>query len=112
MGCSMSAVKATEQGTYVVVASFYDEAGAPIVPKTAAWTLTDEDGAVINSRSAVALTPAAAIPVVMSGNDLKRSDGTTRVLLVAAVYDSLTLGNDLPLKAEFWFEVADLVAVT
>jgi len=112
MGCEISSARAPERGVYVVQAAFTDENGVAVIPKSVAWTLTDPEGVVINSRSAVPLTPAVTVLVVMKGDDLDRSDGPTRVLLVEAVYDSVMLGTDIPLKAEFWYEVQELVAVS
>lgn len=104
--------RAIDKSTYVINCAFTDEAGAAVIPDSITWTLTDDAGTVINSRSAVAVAPpAASIDIVLSGNDLKYSDGAPRVLTINAVYDS-TLGSNLPLKDSVRFMVSDLISVT
>ena len=61
---------AIEQSTYVITASFTDETGAAVVPNSVTWTLVNGDGQVVNSRSAVSVTPASSVTIVLSGDDL------------------------------------------
>lgn len=104
----------TEKGTAKFTVAFTDETGASVIPKTGLnWTLTDRAGTVINSRSAVVITPAASVTIVLSGADLAISAsyaGVGRVLTVQGTYDS-DIGSALPLKEECWFWISDLVAV-
>lgn len=91
--------QATEDSTYVVNGAFADEDGNPVVPNAISWSLEDEDGNVINGRAAVAIVPpAAAVDIVLQGDDL--DPGTCDVrrlfLTIAADYDS-SLGAGLPL---------------
>lgn len=108
-------VAAVEESTYVVTLAFADKAGDPVTPDSATWTLTDGDGTVLNSRSAVAITPlAASVDVVLSGDDLAMQAGETqyglRLLTVQAVYTS-TEGAGLPLNAEYQFQVDGLTVI-
>lgn len=107
--------RAIERSTFIVTAAFTDKAGAAVVPDSIKWTLTDEVGRVINSRSDVAIAiPASSVDIVLHGADLALRDATDmggRVLTVEVVYDS-TEGNDLPLKDEARFRIAPLVKVT
>lgn len=103
----------TEQSTYVVTVNFYDVSGAAVAPKLAAWTLKDEDGAIVNSRSAVNIdVPGTSNTIVLTGADLALPDTNKpmRYLLIEAVYDSLLYGNDLNLREEGSFMVSNLVA--
>jgi hypothetical protein len=102
---------ANEQSTYVVDFNFTDEDEAPTIPNTLVWSLLNGEGAVINGRSTVSITPAASITIVCSGNDLKSSEGSTRVVLIEATYDS-DLGMDLPLRDTVTFQIANLIGVT
>lgn len=106
--------EAVEQSTYVLNIAFADEDKSPITPNSATWTLTDDEGTVINSKDAVPITELSANKdVVLSGNDLAIKDayyGNTRVFLVEYVYDS-SLGNDLPAKTQAYFDIENLVAV-
>jgi hypothetical protein len=110
-------VNAQEKSTYVITANFKDEAGQDVTPTSATWTLTDEDGTVINSRQAVAISPlAASVDIVLTGADLAvdtgfSGDAQERVFTIEAVYDS-SLGTGLTLKAEARFNVDNLIAVT
>ena len=103
-----------EKSTYRVTAACTDSTGASVTPKTATWTLTDYDGTVINSRTAVAITPTAAtMTMVLTGADLAITSGKDgrRILLVEAIYDSATDGTDRYLKKEHKFTVSNLIAV-
>lgn len=110
-------VDAQEKSTYVVTCNFKDEDGQDVIPTSAVWTLTDEDGTVINSREDVAITPlAATVNIVLSGADLQVDTGFSgaaqeRTITVEAVYDS-TLGTGLTLKAACKFNIENLIAVT
>lgn len=105
--------QAGEGSTYVVTATFYDEAGILIEPTAVEWELTDSDGTTINSRTGVSETPASTITIVLSGADLAivANDDLIRVITVTATYDS-TNGDDLPLIEEIKFKIRDLTGVT
>jgi len=107
--------RAVERSTYIITAEFEDASGALVVPDSISWTLTDERGRVMNSRSAVAIAvPASSIDIVLNGADLALTgdgDKGGRVLTVEAVYDS-TEGLNLPLKDEVRFRIAPLLKVT
>ena len=94
---------------------FYDQTTPPAVvtPQSATWTLTDAAGNVVNSRSAVSITPASTIVVVLSGNDLSitAGDDGRRALLLEWVYDS-SLGRDLPGKEVVYFTITPLGGVS
>ncbi len=104
----------TEKSTYVVTCTFYDETDIKVTPKACTWTLTDLNGNVINSRSAVSLPVVSGVAtIVMTGDDLaiaSSRDGR-RKLLIAATYDS-TNGTDLSLKKEYNFTITNLSSVT
>jgi hypothetical protein len=102
--------KAKDKSTYIVTCSFKDENGNDVTPNTITWKLTDDAGNIINSRTAQTVTPAAAVDIVLSGNDLKYSDGPVRILTVEATYNSL-LGTNLPLNEEVKFNISDLINI-
>lgn len=103
---------AKEKGTYIAVVTFRDPDQALVVPTAATWTLTDIGGAVINSKSAVAITPlASASNLVLSGDDLPVRANNELVILVEGTFNSVTYGNNLPIKDEVHFFVDDLIKV-
>ena len=106
---------ADEESTYVVTAAFTDEDGTTITPDTLTWTLTQTDGTVVNSRSAVVVaSPAASEDIVLKGDDLAILEGERmeeRIVTIEATYSS-GLGSGLPLKSEIHFHVRNLKAVT
>jgi hypothetical protein len=104
---------ATEESTYVIEVSFKDEDSAAVVPNSVSWSLTDDNGTVVNGRDSVAVaSPASTITIVLSGDDLViETFGVNRTLLIEAEYDS-TLGSGLPLKDEAKFPIYDLVKVS
>ncbi len=113
-----TAIEAKEKSTIAITASFKDEEGSAVTPKTATWTLTDDSGAVINSRKQVNIgSLSTSVTVVLSGDDLQILSGeaseknATRRFLIEATYDS-SLGNDLPLKNSCVFPVLNFKYVT
>jgi hypothetical protein len=106
---------AIEESVYAVTVAFLDDTSAAVTPSAATWTLTDTAGTVVNSRSAVAISPlSTSATIVLSGNDLALSStlrGTTRVLLVEYTYTS-SLGSNLPGKDEVVFVIDSLVGVS
>lgn len=99
---------ATDGSTYVVTAEFRDAAGSATVPTTIEWTLTDDVGNTINSRASILASLTATLPIVLSGNDLKYSDGKRRIVYIYALYDS-TEGTNLPLRDEVHFPIVNLL---
>ena len=112
MSCAATlTVTATESSTYIVNATFTDEEGDPLTPTSLTWTLTDDEGNVINSRSAVVVSsPASSNDIVLSGDDLDPGDSEQADLIFTtnATYNS-SLGSGLPLVAQCKIPVSGLV---
>lgn len=105
---------AYEESTYVVTATFTNEAGTSVVPISVKWSLLDTDGTIKNGRSQVSVaTIATSVNIVLKGTDLTVITGDTgdRLLLVEATYTS-TYGTALPLKKEYAFNIGRLKGVT
>ena len=57
-----------------------------VTPTAFTWTLTDRDGAVINSRTDVVVTPSDPTAVILTGDDLAIIDQTkSRELRIVTV---------------------------
>lgn len=103
---------AKEKGTYIAVVTFRDPDEVLVVPNAGlTWTLTDIGGNVINSRLQVAITAASSVNIVLSGNDLVIEPNNELVILVEGTFNSVTYGNNLPIKDEVHFFVDDLIKV-
>jgi len=107
---------AEEESTYVITAAFEDEDGDAVTPDSITWSLTDNDGSIINGREDVSIAvPAASNDIVLSGDDLaiqsSESGTARRWLILEAVYDS-DIGANLPLKDDAVFVITDLKKVT
>jgi hypothetical protein len=105
---------AVEKSTYGITVPFVDEDGEAVTPTTAVWTLSDDRGNVINSRSDVAISPlASTVQIVLTGADLALSanDRGHRRFTVKATYNS-SLGSGLALNSEVRFWIEPLVNVT
>jgi len=107
---------ADEQSTLVLLITFKDEQGADAVPTSATWTLTDQDGIVINSREDVAISPiAATVKIVLTGTDLAlaihAASKYKRYVTISAIYDS-SAGSGLALTQQIEFYVSSNVAIT
>lgn len=104
-------IRAADKGTIVIRASFSDEDGQNIAPKTLIWSLFNGDGEIVNEKEEV--TPAslaATMDFLLYGDDLAREDGSRRKFVLEATYDS-TLGSDLPLNAACKFSVDDITGI-
>lgn len=97
---------AKENGTYLVTASFTDEAGENVVPQSIIWTLKDSTGAVVNSREDISVTPAETITILLSGADLYV--GTRKymrlTLTLTMTYNS-SYGMGLTSTEQVWIHV-------
>jgi predicted pyridoxine 5'-phosphate oxidase superfamily flavin-nucleotide-binding protein len=112
MATSITVMPAEKGTAKVTVASFKDESGTAVTPIAITWTLTDRLGNVINSRSAVSVTPATSVSFLLTGNDLAIGiNGKQRVITIAATYNS-TLGSGLVARAQAYFTIEDMVALS
>jgi hypothetical protein len=106
-------VKPLEESSCVARVTFFDMSSPPaaVTPDSVTYTLTDTAGTVINSVLDTAISAAATVNIVLSGDDLNLTEGVgkKRRLLVEYVYDS-TYGNNLPGKEEIEFEIAEVAA--
>lgn len=84
-----------EGNTIPLRVSARDENDAAITPLTAAWTLRDTAGAIVNGRSAVAITPALSMLIMLTPADLvyDAETGISRVLSVSMTYTSIYGGT-------------------
>ena len=96
------------ENTYKVTVAFTDDAGNAVTPNDGCtWSLQSSGGDVINSRTAVAITEATSVTIVLSGDDLAAqsvNDDGRRVLIIDGDYDS-DAGNGLSLYREFEFVI-------
>ena len=93
-------------GSCVVVATYTDEDGSAVTPSSVTWTLHDEAGKVVNSRSGVSETPGTSNNILLSGADVTCTTGQNerRRLTVSIVYDS-SYGSDIPQVDYVWILV-------
>lgn len=112
MATTITVTPAEEATAKVTISGFTDESGASVTPTALTWTLTDRSGNVINSRSAVSLTPASSVSFLLTGDDLSIGNyGKQRVLTITATYDS-DLGSDLIAREQANFSIENFTAVT
>lgn len=97
--------------TYKITVAFTDSAGSAVTPNDGCtWTLTDTSGTTINSRSAVAITEATSVDIVLYDADLAAQgaeDDGIRLFAIDGTYDS-DEGNNLTLDKTFQFVIADV----
>ena len=103
---------AEEEGSYFIKFNFRDENEDAVVPTSIKWTLTTNDGEVVNSRSSVDVTsPTAEWWLALSGEDLQlleqKASYSWRIVTIKALYDS-THGDDMPLNKAVRFKVRNL----
>jgi hypothetical protein len=97
--------KANEESAYTITVS------CDFTPTAMKWSLTDEDGTVINSRSSVAVAvPSTSNTVTITGDDLEITNErkTLRIFTVYGTYN----GGANKFADECTFYVADLKGVS
>lgn len=112
---------AQERSTYPITITFRvpgsvtvdNPSGDNVTPGAVTWSLRDSAGNVVNSRTAVSLTPASSIRFFLTGADLQIFDSTQarerRVVTIEATY---TDSGSKAVKEEIEFEVENLLGVT
>lgn len=105
-------------GAAAIMVYFQNEDGNAVVPKEAAWSLMDKKGNIINYRKNVAISPLASTSrIVLQRLDLLPDVSLAigvkqkRILRVKSVYDSITMGTDIPLVGELHFYVDNPVVI-
>ncbi len=105
---------AVEKSTFIIpISAFYDDNGTGLTPDSITWSLHDGDDSVVNSKSAVSVTAATAIDIVLSGSDLAIADNSKASRYVTVEYTfTSTAGSALPGKQAIWFDIQPLNSVT
>lgn len=102
---------AKDGGTYLIAATFKDENGSAVTPNAITWSLFGANENYINSRSAVSIgSPATAIDILLTGNDLNYSDGAVRHIVILADYDS-DAGTGLSMREQESFRIVNITGV-
>ncbi len=99
---------ADDESAYIITMAFNTSTSA--TPNAVVWTLTDYDGVTVNSRTGTTETPAASIAVLLSGDDLKASDGFGRILTVTSNYDG-DGSTAVPLTGAVKFDIRDFTGI-
>ncbi len=103
---------AIEGSSFKVTAVFYDESGNAVAPDTMTWTLTDEDGSVVNEREDIAITdPSSTESILLQGDDLvvDGNDPVERIVTFEGTYTSADFGAGLPLVDESRFTLIPII---
>lgn len=108
MSCTVQAVKAIDSSTYVISCTLSDSNGDAVSPNNLSWSLMDGNGAIINNREDVSVTPATTFDIVLYGDDIQQENGKYMYVTVNATYDS-TYGTNLPLVAQTRVEICETV---
>ena len=105
-------------GSAAILIYFKNENDDPVTPKEATWSLMDKKGNIINYRKNMVVSPLAATSrIVLSRLDLMPDTSLAvgvkqkRILRVKSVYDSITMGTDIPLIGELHFYVENPVVI-
>ena len=113
MSVSLS-LKASEESTYIVIASFFDEEGSSITPNFVTWRLSLSNGVIVNNRDAEIETPASEVNIILKGDDLGIMSGAksdVRVVTIWGTYNS-SYGNNLPYSSEVLFTISNLKGIS
>jgi hypothetical protein len=104
----------TDQSSIVIKVDFTDEAGDPVSPESASWTLTDGNEEVINSRQDVSITALSeTVYISLTANDLIAKQEcdpakNTRIFVVTSTYISSLTGDTLQARQGATFVIDNL----
>ena len=110
-------IPAVEGSNAFITGTFTDRFDEPVIPNSITWSLTDEDGTVINSRSDISIAvPAASVTVAISGDDLPWAGnfpGEIYIIyfLFKAIYDEVDK-SDVPANKQRRIGVTNLRGVS
>jgi hypothetical protein len=111
--------QAKERGSAGITVVITDSAGVAVTPTALTYTLTAEDGTVINGRSAAAVSPLAeSMLIVLHGDDLQvlsRESGrryVPRLLALTGTYGDSLLGADSPYTEQVRFVVESIIGIS
>jgi len=105
---------AVERSTFGISALFYDERGSAVTPNAGlTWTLVDAYGNVVNNRQSASVTPATALVIGLTNNDLRLSgySGNLRHVIFEGTYDSATLGTGQALRDWVSFYIQNSIGI-
>ena len=101
-----------ERSTQPFQVETFDDAGDPVIPIAAKYTLTDRDGTVINSVEDTVITPSLDMIVYLTDLDLQiidqSNDREYRLLTVETDRGDITKPENI--QTPFW--VKNLKAIT
>ena len=103
----------SEGSTLTLVVKITTALGVAVTPIAAAWTLSNRDGDIINSRENVAITPLSeAMTVNVAGDDLQIEDQTSKreYRLFTVVSDRGDVNLPETIQTPFW--VKNLKVIT
>ena len=103
---------ADEKSTLTLETKVTDVYGVPVTPTVAAWTLTNREGDVINSRSGISMTPSESMIVDVAGDDLLIEDQSNKreYRLFTVITDRGDVAKPQTLETAFW--VRNLKVIT
>lgn len=104
--------KAQEMGSYGIRCDFVEktpEGNYPFTPNSdLKWSLYDKNGNPINNKTDEPLTPAQSVTIVLQGNDLALTGGSSlRYVMVECTYNGI-LGNNIIFIKEISFQIDNL----
>jgi hypothetical protein len=104
-----------EKGTLVLPVTFYDTSDPPVAVTPNAgltYSLTNFDGVPITGVTAIAITPASSVNIVLTGDALTIGEwGTDRELVISGTFNS-SLANNLSLNQGIRFYIRPLAAIS
>lgn len=106
--------KVKERSEITFQMTFAQGDGSALVPKDIKWSLSTDDGTIVNSRRDEDIaTPAAVVNVKLWGDDTALIDGiesVTRAFTIRALYDDAP-DIDIEVNNEILFDIDEIINV-
>jgi hypothetical protein len=108
----MSLTAAKDGNTYIIDYAFKNENGSAVTCISGNWSLRDNNGLIVNSRSAVSILASSAGSIVLTPADLvyEANSSTFRTFTIKAIYDS-EYGSACSIAEEASFDITNLIGV-
>ena len=103
-----------EGNSVIILVSVFDENGNAVIPTSAIWSLSDDNGNIVNFRLDQKIAvPALTMNIVLSGMDVMRMvfDDLIRFLKVSGTYNSSN-GTGLTFAGQYRFGLIALAVET
>jgi len=108
----MSLTTAKEGNTYIIDYAFTNENGSAVTIISGSWSLRNNAGVIVNSRSAISILSSSAGSIILTPDDLvyEENSSTMRTFTIKGIYNG-EHGSACSIADEATFSITNLMGV-